>query len=80
MLIIRLSGDEVFHGYTGALSSEGYASVFEISSELFFLESACVLVRVFYSPRPLIETLSSSGLGHSPFTGVTRVRIPLGSP
>ena len=25
-------------------------------------------------------TLSSSGLGHSPFTGVTRVRIPLGSP
>ena len=24
-------------------------------------------------------TLSSSGLGHSPFTGVTRVRIPLGS-
>src|SRR5437763_1700997 len=26
------------------------------------------------------KTLSSSGLGHSPFTGVTRVRIPLGSP
>jgi hypothetical protein len=25
------------------------------------------------------KTLSSSGLGHSPFTGVTRVRIPLGS-
>src|SRR5438552_16373307 len=24
-------------------------------------------------------TLSSSGLGHRPFTGVTRVRIPLGS-
>jgi hypothetical protein len=32
--------------------------------------------------RPLFQekTLSSSGLGHSPFTGVTRVRIPLGSP
>src|ERR1700736_973015 len=25
-------------------------------------------------------TLSSSGLGHRPFTAVTRVRIPLGSP
>ncbi len=31
-------------------------------------------------PVPCYETLSSSGLGHSPFTGVTRVRIPLGSP
>ena len=29
---------------------------------------------------PASLTLSSSGLGHSPFTGVTRVRIPLGSP
>ena len=29
--------------------------------------------------RPFIETLSSSGLGHRPFTAVTRVRIPLGS-
>jgi hypothetical protein len=28
----------------------------------------------------LSETLSSSGLGHRPFTAVTRVRIPLGSP
>jgi hypothetical protein len=26
------------------------------------------------------KTLSSSGLGHRPFTAVTRVRIPLGSP
>src|SRR5436190_20896845 len=29
---------------------------------------------------PLFLTLSSSGLGHRPFTAVTRVRIPLGSP
>src|SRR5947207_2672540 len=28
---------------------------------------------------PLFLTLSSSGLGHRPFTAVTRVRIPLGS-
>ena len=28
----------------------------------------------------LFSTLSSSGLGHRPFTAVTRVRIPLGSP
>ena len=28
----------------------------------------------------LFLTLSSSGLGHRPFTAVTRVRIPLGSP
>src|SRR5439155_18478532 len=29
---------------------------------------------------PAFVTLSSSGLGHRPFTAVTRVRIPLGSP
>lgn len=28
---------------------------------------------------PVSPTLSSSGLGHRPFTAVTRVRIPLGS-
>src|SRR5205085_10896818 len=28
----------------------------------------------------LSQTLSSRGLGHRPFTAVTRVRIPLGSP
>ena len=28
----------------------------------------------------ILLTLSSSGLGHRPFTAVTRVRIPLGSP
>src|SRR5205814_9612360 len=28
---------------------------------------------------PLFLTLSSSGLGHRPFTAVTRVRIPLAS-
>ena len=29
---------------------------------------------------PAFVTLSSRGLGHRPFTAVTRVRIPLGSP
>jgi hypothetical protein len=28
---------------------------------------------------PALVTLSSRGLGHRPFTAVTRVRIPLGS-
>ena len=34
--------------------------------------------RVYCSPIRL-PTLSSSGLGHRPFTAVTRVRLPLGS-
>jgi hypothetical protein len=35
-----------------------------------------LLPAIFRSPS---KTLSSSGLGHRPFTAVTRVRIPLGS-
>ena len=43
---------------------------------LFVLNSAGYQSCSFFH----FTTLSSSGLGHSPFTGVTRVRIPLGSP
>ena len=42
---------------------------------LFLLRAFCFLP---YSALPQ-TTLSSSGLGHRPFTAVTRVRIPLGS-
>ena len=37
-----------------------------------------IYYRVMFSSRKH-QTLSSSGLGHRPFTAVTRVRIPLGS-
>jgi hypothetical protein len=40
------------------------------------LQLPCALRIVGVRP----STLSSSGLGHRPFTAVTRVRIPLGSP
>ena len=42
----------------------------------FFSLALPVLPAIFRSPS---KTLSSSGLGHRPFTAVTRVRIPLGS-
>jgi hypothetical protein len=41
----------------------------------------CLAFRGSVGHIPLLHpTLSSSGLGHRPFTAVTRVRIPLGSP
>ena len=37
-----------------------------------------MIKKVFY--MKFSSALSSSGLGHRPFTAATRVRIPVGSP
>jgi hypothetical protein len=47
-------------------------------NDSLFLNLPCAS-RAQFRYWPAFETLSSSGLGHRPFTAVTRVRIPLGS-
>jgi hypothetical protein len=70
---------------SGAANEAGFARSPSVTPELLqlllhppdFSLAHPLLPAIFRSPS---KTLSSSGLGHRPFTAVTRVRIPLGSP
>jgi hypothetical protein len=60
-----------------AISSQSRTAAFSA-----IIAENCLPARNFWRILPVLpkRTLSSRGLGHRPFTAVTRVRIPLGSP